>query len=749
MTQRERLGRLVLLEETEASAYGREYRAARLGPAGLDRVVSVLRFSPTVSAHSEVTRRLMEEARVVARLHNPGLVRVLGVGRTDQVFYISSEFVEGRTLGAVFEKCRREQFPFAADHALMVASRAASALEYVHGKKSESGHRLFHGLLTPARLVVTYHGEIKLKGLGMWDALRGGDLIGPDDRLRLTPEQAKGDEGDPLSDVYALGLVLLEALTGSAPDGSDPLARLAPPREPEARREASLPEPLVALLARALARQPAQRFASVAEFRKAIDALLFSGDFAPTTFDLAFFMHTLFRDEMERETSALNAARQADYSVYLGGEGQVAISPTTTPPEESVAPDTATLVEPPPATGTDDSGPLLDASDRREEPETETWSPPAQAPTPEPIPFRDVTPRSSRETTRQAAAHLSLGGPASASRQRRLLWLVIGVLGAVVVGGTAGGLYFVGLRSATTTPPSTLDAVEAAHKRVLELEARVAELEREKEEAASRAAESARVDLEQQAAAGGRTADPAAVAAAQEEARRRVRTEQEAKQRDELNALAARRSEAERLARTQANGVAPTASAPSPLPTSSGTTGPSGLAPAASAAPPPSPPAPVPTPTPAEVLETPSVTLTPTPGPPSTPAPTPSAAGAAAAAVVEPESVPRSTLVSPGQLVDVDDPAVIPPVLLDQDPLRYPPIALQRQLEGTVELKVLVDERGVVRQVTMVAVSPGGVGFEREAIRHARTRRYRPAKKGNVPVKVWVPLVVNFRNPGR
>jgi TonB family protein len=748
MTQRERLGRLVLLEETEASAYGREYRAARLGPTGLDRVVSVLRFSPTVSAHSEVTRRLTEEARVVARLHNPGLVRVLGVGRTDQVFYISSEFVEGRTLGAVFEKCRREQFPFAADHALMVASRAASALEYVHGKKGEAGHRLFHGLLTPARLVVTYHGEVKLKGLGMWDALRAGDLIGPDDRLRLTPEQAAGGEGDPLSDVHALGLVLLEALTGTAPDGSDPLLRLAPAHAPETRREASLPEPLVALLGRALARQPAQRFASMAEFRKAIDALLFSGDFAPTTFDLAFFMHTLFRDEMERETSALDEARRADYSVYLGGEGPVAISPATTPPEASVAPDAATLVGLPPVTGTDDSGSLLDASDRREEPELETWSPPVEAATPEPIPFHDVTPRNSRTTNRQAAAHLSLGRPGSPSRERNLLWLVIGVLGAVVVGGTAGGLYFVGLRSATTTPPSTLDAGEAARKRVLELEARVAELEREKEQAASRAAESARADLEKQAAAGGRAADPAAIAAAQEEARRRVRAEQEAKQQDELKALAARRAEAERMARAPASGVASTASTPSPPPGSSGTRTPPEPALAAPAATLPSPGA-VPTPAPAAASGTPSATPTPAPSLPSTPVPTSSPAGAAAPEVAEPASVPRSTLVSPGQLVDFDDPAVIPPVLLDQDPPRYPPIALQRQLEGTVELKVLVDERGVVREVRIVEVSRRGVGFEREAIRHARTRRYRPATKGNVPVRVWVPLVVNFRNPGR
>ena len=114
-------------------------RAAR--PAGLDRLVSVLRFSPAVSPDAEASKRLVDEARLAAQLHNPGLLRVLGIGRVDQSFYVSTELVEGRTLRAVLERCARESFPFAADHALMIASRAAAALEYLHGSKDEAGRR--------------------------------------------------------------------------------------------------------------------------------------------------------------------------------------------------------------------------------------------------------------------------------------------------------------------------------------------------------------------------------------------------------------------------------------------------------------------------------------------------------------------------------------------------------------------------------------------------------------------------------
>ena len=177
MALREKFGRLVLLEETESEPLGDEYRAARLGPAGLDRLVSVLRFSPAVSG----ARRGLEAARgrgpARGAVQNPGLVRVLGVGRVDQSFYVSTELVEGRTVRAVLGLCREEGFPFAVDHALMIASRAAVGLEYLHGRKDENGRPLVHGLLTPRRLVVAFDGEVKVKGLGLWPAFGGTELL--------------------------------------------------------------------------------------------------------------------------------------------------------------------------------------------------------------------------------------------------------------------------------------------------------------------------------------------------------------------------------------------------------------------------------------------------------------------------------------------------------------------------------------------------------------------------------------------
>ena len=336
MALREKFGKLVLLEETGAGALGLEYRAARLGPAGLDRLVTVLRFGPEVSSNAEATKRLMDEARLAARLQNPGLVRVLGIGRVEQSVYVSTELVEGRSVAAILDRCRGEAFPFAADHALMIASRAAVALEFLHGKKDDAGASLSHGLVAPSRLVVAFDGEVKLKGLGLWPALRGTDLLPVEERRYLAPEQVAGEAGEARSDVYALGLVLLEALTGQAPDGTDPLDGLAAARVTGTTGEQGpLPKPLAELLRRALGREPAERFSGMADLRKAIDALLFSGDFAPTTFDLAFFMHTLFREDMEQEARALEEARRGDYGEFLVEEKRAVPAPAATEPDSA------------------------------------------------------------------------------------------------------------------------------------------------------------------------------------------------------------------------------------------------------------------------------------------------------------------------------------------------------------------------------------------------------------------------------
>ena len=92
----------------------------------------------------------------------------------------------------------------------------------------------------------------------------------------------------------------------------------------------ALPKPIRDILKKSLTQDPATRFAEVQEMRKGVDTLLFSGDFTPTTFNLAFFMHSLFRDDIDRETKLLKEERESPYLEYLTDD--VKNAPATLPP---------------------------------------------------------------------------------------------------------------------------------------------------------------------------------------------------------------------------------------------------------------------------------------------------------------------------------------------------------------------------------------------------------------------------------
>ena len=97
--------------------------------------------------------------------------------------------------------------------------------------------------------------------------------------------------------------------------------------------------------------------------------------------------------------------------------------------------------------------------------------------------------------------------------------------------------------------------------------------------------------------------------------------------------------------------------------------------------------------------------------------------------------------------MNLSDPGVIAPVAERVSPPMYPEIARRQGLEGTVELNVLVDERGTVQDVQVVTGAGGKAGLNEAAMDNVRRRKYRPATKEGVPVKVWVPVKVQFKLP--
>ncbi len=659
MTRKEKFGKFVLLEEIEKTGLGAEYRAAKLSATGLEKIVTLFRFAPAITANADAARLLMDQAKAAAQLQNPNVVKVLGIGKVESSYYVSSEFVEAKSLRAILRRAKQDGFPFSVDHALLVASKVCAALEYAHGRRAEDGSRMVHGLMAPEHVLVSYEGEVRSRGFGLWPAqLREFGLLGPDESAALSPEQAAGGKADARSDVFAVGALLFEALTGQHPfangrtedfAGLLAAARLANPTTDDDR----IPAPIAEILGKSLA-PAAARYADMAEMRKAIDTLLFTGDFTPTTFNLAFFMHSLFREDIDRESRALKEEREYGYAEYLV--------------EDKPA---APVVVPAPSA-----------------PEPARAYAPESAPAPAPVHHTPASPAPSQPA-------IAIPGGAQPAGKSSMP-MIVGGLAAVVV--IAVGAWFMLGRStpeAAAPAPTTLSPeAAAAMRKVQELEQKLAALEAEKQAEEQLAAEEAEKKLKAQAAAKGQQVDPAALAKAQEEARKKAAAEAEARQQAELQRIAEeKKAEEARLAeeKRRADEAAKAAAAATPPPT------------------------------------------------------TVAAAPVTQAPATQPAAAPAA--LKPGTLVNLSDPGVIEPIVDRSPALHYPPIALRQRVEGTVELNVLVDEKGNVTDAQVVTGAGGKAGLNEAAIENVKRRKYRPASKDGVPVKVWVPVRVVFKLP--
>ena len=731
MPNREKFGTFVLLEEVETSGLGTEYRAAKLAASGLEKIVTVLRARPELSANAETVKSLMDQVKFAAQLQNPNIVKLFGAGKVDASFYISHEFIEGKSLQAVFARGRQEGFPFSVDHALLIASKICSALEHAHGRKTEGGPRYFHGMVTPANVIVSYEGEVRTRGFGYWPARvheTGGLTV--DEALFLAPEQAAGGMGDTRSDIFAVGALLFQMLTGESffQGGRevDYAKRIADAKllNPTSDDD-SLPKPIREVLRRSLTLDPAARFGEVQEMRKGVDTLLFSGDFSPTTFNLAFFMHSLFREDIDRESTTLKEEKDASYAEYVTED--VRSAPRTLPP--MAAPSAAEIaaagaalgvaVTAPPTvaasatvSATADGGGRLGGVERHPGPAAHV---PAVAAHVAPAAAHVAGHGGHAPTAGHAATpafHPAPHPPDAASAREAAAGFtfhkdeaprskapLIGGLALVLLVAAGAAAYFLKARSGSTPPPasapppSTMSAeMVALANRAKELEEKLQALEAEKAAASAKAEEDARKKVEAQAAARGQAVDPAAVARAQEEARKKAQAEQERKAQSEKKRLEEEQRQAEaQLAEEQRRAeearVAAAAAAPTPPPTT---------------------------------LAAPPTTVAAAPTPPA---------------------------VKLGALVDVNDAGVIAPVALNKPPFTYPPIALRQRIEGKVDMSVFVDERGVVSDAKVISGAGGKAGLNEAASQYVRRWKFRPATKDGVAVKTWTPVSVVFLLP--
>jgi tetratricopeptide (TPR) repeat protein/tRNA A-37 threonylcarbamoyl transferase component Bud32 len=266
------LGRFQLLEIIGHGTFAFVYKAV---DTELDRVVAIKVPRQGHLVTDRQASRFLREARHVARLRHPAIVPVHEAGRIDGVCFLVSNYIEGTTLAE-----RLARGPIPARDAAGIVARMADALDHAHGQG------IIHRDIKPSNILLDPVGNPHLTDFGLARCVVDSATLSTDGKIRgtpayLSPEQAQGDGGqvDVRSDLYSLGVVLYELLTGEVPfRGSLRMVLMQvleeDPRPPR-RSDESIPRDLETICLKAMAKEPARRYptaaALAADLRRFLD----------------------------------------------------------------------------------------------------------------------------------------------------------------------------------------------------------------------------------------------------------------------------------------------------------------------------------------------------------------------------------------------------------------------------------------------------------------------------------------------
>ena len=235
----------------------------------LDRIVAVKVLKDEFAKDAGFVEKFRAEALSVARISHPNIVNIFDVGDQDGIYYIVMEYVDGYTLKHLI----REQAPLPVEKAVDIAIMVCDGVHHAHEKG------IIHRDIKPHNILITEQGMVKVADFGIAQAVSAGTITYGNNIVGsvhyFSPEQAKGEPINRTTDIYSIGCILYEMVTGKVPFNADSPITIALRHineEPASPRSINpdVPAALEALIFRAMAKQPGQRFQTAHEMRNAL-----------------------------------------------------------------------------------------------------------------------------------------------------------------------------------------------------------------------------------------------------------------------------------------------------------------------------------------------------------------------------------------------------------------------------------------------------------------------------------------------
>ncbi len=293
------------------------YLARSRGLAGFEKVVVLKRILPKIAEDPDVVGMFLDEARLAATLHHPNLVQVYDIGKDKGSYFFTMEYIHGEDLHTSAQRAAKKKRGFSLQNALFVATQVAAGLHHAHDKKGADGQPLgtVHRDVSPSNIMITYDGAVKIVDFGVAKAVarqtktKSGAIKGK--VTYMSPEQARGDDIDRRSDVFALGILLFELTTGTRLFKKDHdyavLSRLLTQDAPlpSSRREDYPPE-LEKIVLKALSRDPDERYETAQELQLALEEFAGENKLALSSVPLGKFMRDVVGEKPDPTEVALS-----------------------------------------------------------------------------------------------------------------------------------------------------------------------------------------------------------------------------------------------------------------------------------------------------------------------------------------------------------------------------------------------------------------------------------------------------------
>ena len=312
-----RFGSYQLVERLAMGGMAEVYLAR---PDGQSRLVALKRILPSIAADDEFIAMFIDEAKIAGQLSHPNVAQIFDLGKINNSYFIAMEYVSGHDLRALWDRARgaggKTTLPVSL--ACYIVKRICDGLDYAHRRRDAKGRPLgiIHRDVSPQNIIVSYEGGLKIIDFGIAKAAnrivrtQTGILKGK--FAYMAPEQARGEPTDHRADIFAIGVILYELLTGERGFKAETdfalLEKVRRVEMPALRTlRPDLPKDLEVIVAKALAKQASDRYAWASALGADLDRFMSDQGYASSKEELGAYLQRTFKVELREEQRRLAA----------------------------------------------------------------------------------------------------------------------------------------------------------------------------------------------------------------------------------------------------------------------------------------------------------------------------------------------------------------------------------------------------------------------------------------------------------